>query len=756
MDEVISHYRLIRRIGSGGMGIVYEAEDLTLGRRIALKLLPENMTGNDAIERFRREARAASALNHPSVCTVYEIGSDAGRHFIGMELLEGEPLTARLAHGPLEAGPLVEFAMQVCDGLSSAHQKGIIHRDLKPANLFLTNQGRAKILDFGVAKLIGNQTSGQEALTVSTALTRADVLVGTLEYMSPEQARGARLDERTDIFSLGAVLYEMATCRRPFSGATAALVFDSILNSKPVPPHHLCPSLPLRLEEIILGMLEKDPDFRPQSAQAIHTELRRLQRDMGTGQVGPATVSGPRPQRPRRKGIAVLPFSNDSGNPDLEYLSDGLTEMLINYMSSVPELRAVPRAAVFHYKGRSFDAAAIARDFKVRYVVTGRLARRQSRLNVGVELLDLTTMEQMWGQQYGANEDQIVELDGVIAGDITASLRLNLTSEITRRLSRRQTSNARAFELYLKGRHAYARFAQEPVLQAIDFGRQAIELEPTFAAAYALAADAYALCGYFRYREPDDVFPKAKAAALRALELDSTLGEPHAALGLIYYIYEWDWSRAEQAFQRAAQLQAEGLGGGTSRAFLMLTMGRIDQAIALCEQALKVDPLSAPVAAASAYIYLHVGDFEKALRQGRNAQQLDPHCYDNPELFPVDLWIDLYQGRGQEALMKYQVLMAEAKMDPAKSALPYVMAHAGMKDEVRYLLQTADLSGADPTKLAMVYAALGDYDVAFAYLDKGVLGHYRGMLEIRTIPDFAPMRSDPRFAAILRRMNLPL
>ncbi|HUB17191.1 MAG TPA: protein kinase [Acidobacteriaceae bacterium] len=776
LESVISHYRLIRQIGSGGMGVVYEAEDLSLGRHVALKLLPETVTSEESIERFRREARTASSLNHPAICTVYETGFEQGRHFLSMELLEGESLSERLRRGPFEVRPLIDFALHITGGLSAAHRKNIVHRDLKPANLFLTSYGQAKILDFGLAKLVDDGHSRPDAETAAAPLTQANAAVGTLEYMSPEQARGGQIDPRTDLFSLGAVLYETITCRRPFFGSTAALLFNAILNTDPIPPRTLDASIPPRLEEIILAMLEKDPDLRLQSADAVHTEFRRLQRDLeqgraGAGEANPvssavrsrgtssATRSTSRAakgaQRPRRRGIAVLPFTNDSGNPELDYLSDGLTEVLINSLSGIAELRTVPRALAFHFRGRALNPAEIVRDLRVHTVVVGRLTRRASRLSVGVELLDLKTLEQIWGQQYSAEEQEIVGLDNTIAGDIITALRLNLTSEVTKRVSRRQTSNARALELYLKGRHAYARFfLAEPVFQAIEFARQALDLDPTFAAAWALSADGYALCGYFRYREPDSVFPKAKAAALKALELDPTLGEPHAALGLIYYIYEWDWNRAEQAFHRAEQLQAEGLGGGTSHAFLMVTLGRFGEAIELVERALKVDPLSAPVALAAAWIYFRVGEYEKAERQGKNALELDPNIYNTFEFMPMDILIDLRQGRGVQALMKYQAFLAEAKLDPAKSALPYIMAHAGMKNEVLGILQMADLSAADPVRMGTLYAALGDYDQAFAFLERGFEGRYRSLLEINVVPEFDPVRTDPRYVSLLQRMKL--
>ncbi len=779
LESIISHYRLVRQIGSGGMGVVYEAEDLSLGRHVALKFLPETVTGDEPIERFRREARTASSLNHPAICTVYETGFDQGRHYLSMELLEGEPLSQRLTRGPFELRPLIEFALHITAGLSAAHRKNIVHRDLKPSNLFLTSYGQAKILDFGLAKLIDEAHVRPDAETAAAPLTQANVAVGTLEYMSPEQARGGQLDARTDIFSLGEVLYEMATGRRPFFGSTQGLLYDAILNSDPVPPRTLNAAIPARLEEIILAMLEKDPDLRLQSSDAVQTDFRRLQRDLEQGHAGIAQGSDSnsvaaesrtpssgarsgsratgRVARPRRRAIAVLPFANESGTPELDYLSDGLTEVLINNLSGIPELKTVPRAVAFHLKGRPFDPAEIIRDLRVHTVVVGRLSRRAARLSVGVELLDLTTVEQIWGQQYAVNEQEIVGLDNTIAGDITNALRLKLTSDVTKRLSRRQTTNARAFELYLKGRHAYARFfLPDQVFQAIEYARQAIELDPAFAAAWALSADAYAICGYFRYRSPEDVFPKAKAAALRALELEPTLGEPHATLGLIYYTYEWDWNRAEQAFRKAAQRQAEGLGGGTSHAFLMLTLGHFDQAMELCERALKVDPLSAPVALAAAWIYLQVGEIEKARRQGKNAQELDPNIYHNLEFPPIDILIDLRQGCGMEAMMKYQAFLVEAKLDPTKSALPYLMAHAGLKDQVRGILQMADLSAADPVKLGVVYAVLEDYDQAFAYLERGIEGRYRAMLEIAVTPEFAPMRTDPRFTSILQRMKLPI
>ena len=778
-EEIISHYRLIREIGSGGMGVVYEAEDLTLGRHVALKLLPGTKADSSSIDRFRQEARAASALNHPAICTIYEIGEDKGQHFISMELLEGEPLHLRLLRQAFEVGELLDFVLQICDGLDAAHTKGIIHRDLKPANLFITKRGHGKILDFGLAKLIGAGVVSPDAATMAAPITRPNSAVGTLEYMSPEQARGSLLDARTDIFSLGGVFYEMLAGRRPFPGNTPALLFNAILNSEPEPPSRFNPSMPRRLEEIVLGMLEKDPDLRFQSAGALCTEFRRLKRDMDLGRAGSASGvssassvrsssarvrvppksradSAGRVVRVRRKGIAVLPFVNATSDPELDYLSDGLTEVLINSLSGIPELRTIPRAVVFHYKGQPFDPAKIAKDLKVRLVVAGQLSQRAGNLAINVELLELGTLAQLWGHQYSADKEEVTGLSGTITADITQTLRLNLTSDITSRLSRRHTSAPQAFELYLKGRHAYARFTPEHVYQAVEYARQAIQLDPMFASAYALTADAYSLCGYFRYGALDDVFPKAKAAALRALELDPTLGEPHAALGLIYYIYEWDWERAEQAFRRAAKLQAEGLGGGTSYAFLMLTLGRVDQAMALAERALQVDPLSAPVAAALAWIYFSSREFDKAVRQARNARELDPHIFDNPELFPTDIMVDIHSGRGVEALGKYQAFLQESKIDIAKSAFPYVLAHAGQKDQVRMMMQMADLSTADPTNVAMVYAALGDYDLAFEWLEKGLQGRYRGMFWLKTMPDFDPMRKDPRYGDILRRMNLPV
>ncbi len=770
---MISHYRLIRELGSGGMGVVFQAEDLNLGRLVALKLLPSSMTKDSGLERFRQEARAASALNHPTICTIYEIGEDNGQHFISMELLEGHPLNVRIGLKPFEVEELLEYALQIGDGLNAAHLKGIIHRDLKPENLFLTASGRAKILDFGLAKLITSDSASPLAQTAATQMTRPGMVVGTLAYLSPEQARGGLIDARTDIFAFGEVVYEMATGQRPFQGDTPGLLFDAILNDNPRPPRRLNPALPVRLEEIILHMIERDPDLRFQSAAAVCSELKRLKRDIELGRLEPGrpassssgplratpnsrSSSGTSIARPRRKGIAVLPFANNTGNPDLEYLSDGLTDILINSLSRVPELRTIPRTFIFHYKGKEFNPATLAKDLRVRLAVTGRLSQRGSALTISVELLELSALSQLWGHQYRADQDEVVDLSGAIASDITNALRLNITSDIASRLSRRHTSNPKAFELYLKGRHAYARFAPEFVYQAIEYARQAIQLDPAFAAAYALTADAYALCGYFRYAQPDDVYPKAKAAALKALEFDPNLGEPHAALGLIYYIYDWDWPRAEQAFRRAAQLQAEGLGGGTSHAFLMLTLGRLDQAVALAERALEVDPLSAPVAATLAWIYFCARDFDKAVHQSRNAEQLDPQIYFSPEMFPVDSMVDMHSGRGEEALRRYQALLQKSKMDLTKSALPYVFAHAGRKEEARMMMQMVDPSTVDPTNIAIVYAALGDYDVAFEWLEKAFQNRYRVILWIKSIPEFDPMRNDPRFADLLRRMNLPL
>jgi serine/threonine protein kinase len=809
------HYEIIRQIGAGGMGEVYLAQDKKLDRKVALKILNEKFSRHGSnLERFIQEARAASALNHPNILVIHEISESGEAKFIVSEFIEGHTLRDVIKKSPLKLSEVLEIALQIAGALSAAHAAGIVHRDIKPENIIIRPDGYIKVLDFGLAKLVKPMPIDFEASNGRQNETARGLIMGTVNYMSPEQAKGEKVNERTDIFSFGTVVYEMVTGRTPFVGNSMSETFANLINSEPPPLSRFAAHVPADLELIIAKSLKKDPRERYQTMKDVLAELKNLRRnpvfdERAEGSSAPidnnATVDlqavtgninnrtnetgdsfiekikrnsslavlalivftagliyyfdspGKTALNPEgKKSLAVLPFINAGQDANAEYLSDGITESIINNLSQISGLRVMSRSSAFRFKNNQTDTKNVAAQLGVETLVTGDIKQLGDKFIINVRLIKVSDDSQIWGHQYIKNSGDIIAAQNEIAQAVANNLRLKLSNTEQQQLGKNYTENPEAYQLYLKGRYHIYKLTPPEIQKGMSYFQQAIEVDPSYAFAYAGLSDAYRSLALSGETPSTEVMPKAKAAAIKALEIDDRLGEAHSSFSSIIFWYDWDWNAAENHIKRAIELNPNNSDAHIFYAYILSLTGRHQESLAEAKRAGELDPLSLVASSLEGLFLFHAGQPDEALAKLLKTSEMDSN-FPLPHLFAASVYIE--KGMYAEAVAEARRARELNSISSGSVAfLGYALAKSGKQAEARKLLDEMLKESAkqylSPYHIALIYNALDERDETFAWLERGFEHRDVRMAFLKVEPKWNNIRSEPRFVSLLKRMNL--
>jgi serine/threonine protein kinase/tetratricopeptide (TPR) repeat protein len=787
--STVGSYQIERQIGQGGMGVIYLARDTRLGRPVALKLLQPHLTKDpQRLHRFRQEARAVSALNHPNILTIYETGEVGGVSFIATEFIDGLTVRGLMAAGQRTIGATIDIVLQVADALAAAHEAGVVHRDIKPENIMVRPDGYVKVLDFGLAKLNERTYETRSDERFSAVETNPGVVMGTFNYMSPEQARGIEVDARTDIFSLGVVLYELITGHEPFSGPTSSDVIAALLHAEPPPLVRFSPETPAELQRIIDRALAKDVEARYPSITEMAADLKALEQELEVGAsierakrktssvrgltngargliIGVALVSilflaayliRRSPPASSIRSVAVLPFKPLVANQSDEVLEMGIADTLITRLSSLKQVSLPPVSAVRRYRSLDQDPLAAGRELNVQAVLESSIQRADNRIRVTVRLLDVTDGKPLWTRQFDEPWTDIFAVQDAISQRVASDLMLTLSGEERGELARNYTTNPEAYDLYMKGRHYWNKRSPDGMLLSIESYKKAIEKDPQYALAYVGLADAYATIGSYRVAPPRESLPLAQEAALRALKIDERLAEAHASLGKIYADYEWDWDRAEKEFKLAIELKPNYANAHHWYSMLLANLGRSDDAIREARRAVDLDYFAPATTTQLGNVLYRARRYDEAITVLRKTLDLEPN------FVAARVYLGLcymLQGKHAEAISEMRKGKEAAPGHPGiVSTLGLVYGAAGQSEQARQCLkelnEIAQQRYVAAFNYAGIYSGLGEMELTMKWLKKAYEDRDPSIRGFKFDPVFDPVRQDPRFIAWTREVGL--